>query len=55
MIFWGKTEYKKEEFPFRYIKDKEDIEAGGISIEMYGKIDEVTKYLYTTFVACLSR
>ena len=26
MIFWGKAEYKKEELPFCYIKNNEDIE-----------------------------
>ena len=50
MIFFGKAEYKKEELPFRYIKEKEDIEAGGISIEAYGEVDGMTKYLYTTFI-----
>ncbi|MFQ9442674.1 MAG: hypothetical protein ACLR1A_07120 [Eubacterium ventriosum] len=39
MIFGGKAEYKKEELPFCYIKNKEDIELGGITIEAYGKID----------------
>ena len=29
MIFGVKAEYKKEELPFCYIKNKEDIEAGG--------------------------
>ena len=27
MIFGGKAEYKKEELPFCYIKNKEDIET----------------------------
>ena len=45
MIFGGKAEYKKEELPFCYIKNKEDIELGGITIEAYGKIDGEMKYL----------
>lgn len=52
MIFFGgkKVEYKKEEFPFCYIKNKEDIEAGGITIEAYGEIDGEMKFLSATFV-----
>ena len=50
MIFWGKTEYKKEEFPFCYKKDKEDIESGGITIEVYGKINDEMKCLSATFI-----
>lgn len=52
MIFLGgkKVEYKKEEFPFCYIKNKEDIEAGGITIEAYGEIDGEMKFLSATFV-----
>ena len=50
MIFWGKTEYKKEEFPFCYKKNKEDVELGGITIEAYGKIDSEMKYLSATFI-----
>lgn len=50
MIFWGKAEYKKEELPFCYIKNKEDIEAGGITIEAYGEIDGEMKFLSATFV-----
>ncbi len=45
-----KIEYKKEKLPFYYIKEKEDEEAGAISIEAYGKIDGITKYLYATFI-----
>lgn len=50
MIFGGKAEYKKEELPFCYIKNKEDIEAGGITIEAYGEIDGEMKFLSATFV-----
>ena len=50
MIFGGKAEYKKEELPFCYIKNKEDIELGGITIEAYGKIDGEMKYLSATFI-----
>jgi hypothetical protein len=50
MIFWGKAEYKKEELPFCYIKNNEDIELGGITIEAYGKIDGEMKFLSATFV-----
>ena len=50
MIFWGKAEYKKEELPFCYIKNNEDIELGGITIEAYGKIDGEMKYLSATFI-----
>ena len=51
IFFWGKkVEYKKEEFPFCYIKNKEDIEAGGITIEAYGEIDGEMKFLSATFV-----
>lgn len=50
MIFGGKAEYKKEELPFCYIKNKEDIEAGGITIEAYGEIDGKMKFLSATFV-----
>ena len=50
MIFGGKAEYKKEELPFCYIKIKEDIEAGGITIEAYGEIDGEMKFLSATFV-----
>ena len=50
MIFGGKAEYKKEELPFCYIKNKEDIELGGITIEAYGKIDGEMKFLSATFV-----
>ena len=50
MFFLEKVEYKKAEFPFCYIKDKDDIEAGGISIEAYGEVDGMTKYLYITFI-----
>ena len=50
MIFGGKAEYKKEEVPFCYIKNKEDIEAGGITIEAYGEIDGEMKFLSATFV-----
>ena len=50
MIFWGKAEYKKEELPFCYIKNNEDIEAGGITIEAYGEIDGEMKFLSATFV-----
>ena len=50
MIFGVKAEYKKEELPFCYIKNKEDIEAGGITIEAYGEIDGEMKFLYATFV-----
>lgn len=50
MIFGGKAEYKKEELPFCYIKNKEDIELGGITIEAYGKIDGEMKYLSATVI-----
>ena len=50
MIFGGKAVYKKEELPFCYIKNKEDIEAGGITIEAYGEIDGEMKFLSATFV-----
>lgn len=50
MIFGVKAEYKKEELPFCYIKNKEDIEAGGITIEAYGEIDGEMKFLSATFV-----
>lgn len=50
MILGGKAEYKKEELPFCYIKNKEDIEAGGITIEAYGEIDGEMKFLSATFV-----
>ena len=50
MIFGVKAEYKKEELPFCYIKNKEDIELGGITIEAYGKIDGEMKYLSATFI-----
>ena len=50
MIFGGKAEYKKEELPFCYRKNKEDIELGGITIEAYGKIDGEMKYLSATFI-----
>lgn len=50
MIFGVKAEYKKEELPFCYIKNKEDIEAGGITIEAYGEIDGEMKFLSVTFV-----
>lgn len=50
MILGVKVEYKKEEFPFCYIKNKEDIEAGGITIEAYGEIDGEMKFLSATFV-----
>ena len=50
MIFGVKAEYKKEELPFCYIKNKEDIEAGGITIEAYGEIDGERKFLSATFV-----
>ena len=50
MIFGGKAEYKKEELPFCYIKNKEDIEAGGITIEAYSEIDGEMKFLSATFV-----
>ena len=50
MIFGEKAEYKKEELPFCYIKNKEDIEAGGITIEAYGEIDGEMKFLSATFV-----
>ena len=52
MIFGGKAEYKKEELPFCYIKNKEDIEAGGITIEAYGEIDGEMKFFicYICFV-----
>lgn len=50
MIFGGKAEYKKEELPFCYIKNNEDIELGGITIEAYGKIDGEMKFLSATFV-----
>lgn len=50
MIFGVKAEYKKEELPFCYIKNKEDIEAGGITIEAHGEIDGEMKFLSATFV-----
>ena len=51
MIFWGKAEYKKEELPFCYIKNNEDIELGGITIEAYGKIDgEMTRKCMTVMI-----
>lgn len=50
MIFGVKAEYKKEGLPFCYIKNKEDIEAGGITIEAYGEIDGEMKFLSATFV-----
>lgn len=50
MIFLGKTEYKKEEFPFCYKKDKEDIESGGITIEVYGKINDEMFICYIYFI-----
>ena len=50
MIFGVKAEYKKEELPFCYIKNKEDIEAGGITIEAYGESDGEMKFLSATFV-----
>ena len=50
MIFGVKAEYKKEELPFCYIKKKEEIEAGGITIEAYGEIDGEMKFLSATFV-----
>lgn len=34
----------------KYIKNKEDIEAGGITIEAYGEIDGEMKFLSATFV-----
>ena len=33
-----------------YIKNNEDIELGGITIEAYGKIDGEMKYLSATFI-----
>lgn len=50
MIFGVKAEYKKEELPFCWYKNKEDIEAGGITIEAYGEIDGEMKFLSATFV-----
>ena len=39
MGIFSKYEYKKIELPFYYIREKEDIEAGGFSIEAYGEIN----------------
>ena len=50
MSLFGKTEYRKIELPFNYIKEEEDKEAGGISIEAYGKVDELEKYFYISFI-----
>ena len=50
MRLFGKNKYIKMELPFCYIKNKEDIEAGGITIEAYGEIDGEMKFLSATFV-----
>ena len=50
MRLFGKNKYITMELPFCYIKNKEDIEAGGITIEAYGEIDGEMKFLSATFV-----
>ena len=50
MMLFGKNKYITMELPFCYIKNKEDIEAGGITIEAYGEIDGEMKFLSATFV-----
>ena len=50
MRLFGKNKYIKMELPFCYIKNKEDIEAGGITIEAFGEIDGEMKFLSATFV-----
>ena len=50
MGIFSKYEYKKIELPFYYIREKEDIEAGGFSIEAYGEINGQTQYFYASFI-----
>lgn len=50
MSLFGKNKYITMELPFCYVKNEEEIESGGITIEAYGKIDGEMKYLSATFV-----
>lgn len=47
---FSKYECKKMKLPFYYIRDKEDIDAGGFGIEAYGKIDGQIQYFYAFFM-----
>lgn len=50
MGIFGQKEYKTVELPFCYVKEKEDDEAGAISIEANGIIEGVNTFFYATFV-----
>lgn len=50
MGIFSKYECKKMKLPFYYISDKEDIDAGGFSIEAYGEIDGQIQYFYASFI-----
>lgn len=50
MGIFSKCECKKIELPFYYIREKEDIDAGGFSIEAYGEINGQTQYFYASFI-----
>ena len=47
---FSKYECKKMKLPFYYIRDKEEIDAGGFGIEAYGKIDGQIQYFYAFFM-----
>lgn len=49
MFFFTKPEYKTVDMPFALIEDKEDFEAGIISIETSGIVDGTAKYFYASF------
>ena len=50
MGIFSKYECKKMELPFYYVRESEDIEVGGFSIEAYGEIDGQTQYFYASFI-----
>lgn len=50
MGIFGQKEYKTVELPFCYVKEKEDDEAGAISIEANGIIEGVNTFFYASFM-----
>lgn len=49
MFLFAKPVYKTVDMPFFLIESREDFEAGIISIEAAGVVDNATKYFYAAF------